>query len=478
MTFARLAPLGLFGLAALLIFSGDHMSACPYCGAPNRTYSEEFESMSVVVFAKLVSAPPPSPARDSSADAGPEEELVKSRFEVKRVLKGANLLGDSKTIETLYFGEPKIGQTFLLMASDPPKLMWTAPLPISSRVEEYLTKLVKISKDEKRLEQFLPDLEDAEEFIARDSYDEFAKAPYDDIRKLKDKLPHAKLLEWIKNTDGVVASRRRLYLVMLSICGSKADVPLLEEMIKSSDRKVKAGLDAMIGCYLTLEGENGLKLIEDLYLRNPKSDYADTYAAIMAIRVLGTELQTVPKEKLVKSLHCMLDRPPLADLVIPDLARWEDWTVVDRLVELFKKADEKSNWVRVPVINYLQACPLPAAKKHLEELSKIDPDAFKRASSFFFPGGGAPAKPADPNKASQAEPTMDDEVQVAARPLIPASEAPVVAESEVQEASNRVTRGNSPPEPLNPIYYFGVPLLSVGSLAGGIWLILTGAGQR
>ena len=32
----------------------------------------------------------------------------------------------------------------------------------------------------------------------------------------------------------------------------------------------------------------------------------------------------------------MLDRPQLADLVIPDLARWEDWSVMDRLVELFK----------------------------------------------------------------------------------------------------------------------------------------------
>jgi len=475
-----MAPLAAVGLAALLFFSGDRMTACPYCGAPNRTYSEEFDSMSVVVFAKLVSAPPPSPAKGSSADIGAEDELIKSRFEVKKVLKGASLLGDSKTIETLYFGEPKIGQTFLIMASDPPKLAWTAPLPISSRIEVYLTKLTKLPKDNTRLEQFLPDLEDAEEFVARDSYDEFAKAPYEDLQKLKAKLPHAKLVEWIKNSDGVVASRRRLYLVMLSICGSKADVPLLESMIKSEDRKVKAGLDAMIGCYLTLEGETGLKLIEDLYLKNPKSDYADTYAAIMAIRVLGTELQTVPKEKLVKSLHCMLDRPPLADLVIPDLARWEDWSVIDRLVDLFKKADDKSNWVRVPVINYLQACPLPEAKKQLDVLSKLDPDAFKRASSFFFPGGGAPATPkADPNKASQANPKGSD-VQVAARPVVGGGDdaEPVVAESEVQEASAKATRTNSKPEPMNLAYYFGVPILAVGSLAGGMWLILTGAGQR
>jgi len=35
------------------------------------------------------------------------------------------------------------------------------------------------------------------------------------------------------------------------------------------------------------------------------------------------------------------------------------------------------------VINYLRACPLPEAAAQLGELEKIDPAAFKRATSFF-----------------------------------------------------------------------------------------------
>ena len=96
----------------------------------------------------------------------------------------------------------------------------------------------------------------------------------------------------------------------------------------------------------------------------------------------------------------MLDRPQLADLVIPDLARWEDWSVMDRLVELFKNADEESSWVRVPVINYLRACPLPKAKEHLDELAKIDPESVKRANSFFPFAGTAPAAAAATTRAS------------------------------------------------------------------------------
>ena len=87
----------------------------------------------------------------------------------------------------------------------------------------------------------------------------------------------------------------------------------------------------------------------------------------------------------------MLDRPQLADLVIPDLARWEDWASMPRLVKLFKEADEKSSWVRVPVINYLRACPDPAAVEHIKELEKIDPAAVKRANTFFPFGGSAGA---------------------------------------------------------------------------------------
>jgi hypothetical protein len=90
----------------------------------------------------------------------------------------------------------------------------------------------------------------------------------------------------------------------------------------------------------------------------------------------------------------------LSDLVIPDLARWEDWESMDKLVRLFKDADEESSWVRVPVINFLRACPRPEAKAHLEELAKLDPESMQRANSFFPLGGGVPAA-ADANRKSK-----------------------------------------------------------------------------
>jgi hypothetical protein len=119
-------------------------------------------------------------------------------------------------------------------------------------------------------------------------------------------------------------------------------------------------------------------------------------------------------------MRLILDRPSLADLVIPDLARWEDWSQVDKLVSLFKTADEQTTWVRVPVINYLRACPHQEAKNRLEELKEIDPAAYRRATSFFLlPSPGDGSSTVDPDGAgalavrsseTESQPNLEDSV--------------------------------------------------------------------
>ena len=339
-------------------------AACPFCSATAQTFSEELSTMDVAVIAKLVSVPP------ASTKAG--DEIQKATFEVVSLIKGEAHIKPGEKLETLYFGDGTVGKTFLVMGVTPPKVMWSTPLPLSERAQSYLTSILKLPKDgSERLAFFYRHLEDEDELLARDSYDEFAKAPYAQVQDLKDKLNHDQILAWIKNPE-VPASRRRLYFVMLGICGDeKKDAPLLEEFMRSSDRKAKSGLDALIACYLTLRGEAGLPLVNELFLANPKADYADTYSAIMAIRFHGSEGGVIEKKPLVASLHHMLERPELADLVIPDLARWEDWGAIDKLMELYKAADDKSSWVRVPVVNYLRTCPLPRAKDMLKECEKM-----------------------------------------------------------------------------------------------------------
>lgn len=392
----KLRFLSMVLVATLLIAGGRSAAAfCPLCDPLGKaTLREEIDKTEVAVIARLHAA------IDSAADPVAGSPPVRARFVIQKVLKGHKLLGDMKTIETLYFGEAKAGQDFLLKGSDAPNFAWSAPIILSPRGVEYVSRIVALPKTGERLKFYNDYLEDADELLAADAYDEFAIAPYSEILAMKEHLRHEKLVAWVKDTKAVVATRRRLYLMLLGVIGNQEDAPMLEAMITGKDRLLKSGLDALIACYLTLRGPDGIALIEDQFLKNTKSDYADTYAAIMALRFHGTDATTLPKERIVAAFRTMLDRPALADLVIPDLARWEDWTVMPQLVKLFKEADAQSNWVRVPVINYLRACPLPEAKAHLAELKKIDAEAFDRADTFFPFGGAASSKPVDPAKAN------------------------------------------------------------------------------
>jgi len=296
-------------------------------------------------------------------------------------------------------------------------------------------------------------------------------------------MNHDQLVSWIKNPDTPL-NRKRLYTVMLSVCGGAGDLPMLEELLRAEDRKTRAGLDAMLGCYLMLAGTEGMALVEELFLKNPQAEYADTYAAIMALRFLGTETEAIPRERILEGLHCLLDRPELADLVIPDMARWEDWSQVERFVKLFKEADSKSSWVRVPIINFLRACPNPEAKPHLEELAKIDPDAVKRAETFFpFGGGGSSGGPPSEIAAakSSAGPTAEPEAPepeagTGSKPE-PSASAPASAEKPAASAAKLPILHRTASNHLNPLAYLAVFWIAGGVFFVAQWAILAGVGR-
>lgn len=391
-------------------------SACPFCSAQKKTLSQEIDDSAAVVFAKFVSGPP----KGAKAD-----DLPESTFEIVKVLKGAEQLGKSKQLKVLYFGNHPADTRFILFGIEADKLAWGTPNAISERAVKYIAALIDLPKQgPDRLAFFQEYLEDPESILAGDAYDEFARAPYGEVKQLADRIHHDKLLTWIQDGE-VPASRRRLYLTMLGVCGTADDVPILEAMIKSTNRQDRTALDAMAACYLILRGSDGLPLIEDLFFKDEKAEYSDTYAAIMAIRFLGQETTAVPKQRLVESLHYILERPQLADLVIPDLARWQDWSVVEKLVDLFKNAEEAS-WVRVPVVNYLRACPKPEAKEYLAELAKIDPDSVKRANSFF---ALPPAPPAE-KKSGEKQPAAS----APQKPAAPAGKQPAAPAAKKQPA--------------------------------------------
>ncbi len=386
-------------LAVLLVLSVPVLrpsaKGCPFCTAVSNTFSEDIATMDVVIIARLAKPLAPAPLLDEPASdrslalkGAPQSSIA--TFTVDSILKGKDLLASNQSFSTSFFGDAKAGDLFLVMGTKTTKaktINWSAPMRLNARQHDYLTTLVALPKEgPDRLAFFQQYLQDADPMLAQDAYDEFARTPYSAIKQFKSKMDHDQLIKWIEDPK-IPASHRRLYLTMLGVCGGEDDLPVLEKRMRATDPQSKSGLDALIACYLALRGPEGVALVEDLFLKrrddNFSGNYADVYAAIMALRFHGSEGDMIPRKRVLQAFGYLLDYPQMADLIISDLARWEDWSQLDRLVALFKKADSKTTWVRMPIINYVRACPLPEAQKALAEFKEIDPETVKRAMTFF-----------------------------------------------------------------------------------------------
>lgn len=436
-----LAAWFLVGLAA-----ATPASACPFCNAVSQTLRQEMETMDAVVIATALHG-------DTTRNPDTGEVAMK----IEKVLKGESFVDVGERVRAVYYGEVEAGRRFLLSGVEPTNLQWSC-LPLTERGEAYVVKIPELPADPAdRLRFYYDYLQDDEPMLARDAYDEFAISAYDDVKAIRDTIERPQLIEWIQDPD-MSTDRKRLYLTLLGVVGDRGDLTMLESMLRSTTKSSRSGLDALIGCYLTLAGEEGLPLVDELFLANHQSPYADTYAAIMALRFHGTEGDVIPRSALVESLHHVLEREDLADLVIPDLARWNDWSQIERLTKMFLESDEDNNWVRVPVVNYLRACPLPAAKEAIEKLEQIDPESVKRANTYFaIP---VPAREADQDQSSIQSPSAFKFAGLA---------APLGVASRTSAAAKR--------RPMNRSRLIGVLSMAVATVMIVQYLLVTG-GQR
>jgi hypothetical protein len=385
-------------------------AACPFCGSVQSTMAQDIKGADAAVIAKLIELPKQTPTKDGELNVA----TPMAKFELQEVLKGPADVQALKTdkdghpsfVEAPFFDDKPLGGEYMILGTEQQGLAWAPPYALTQRSRKYVSEIVKLPPlGNDRLAYFQNYLEDSEDLLKNDAYYEFALAPYTSLQALKPRMDHQKLAGWVRDPN-VLVSHRRLYLTMLGVCGTEQDVPMLEKLLHSDDPRFKTGLDATVACYLTIKGQGGLPLVEKLFLKKQQEEFTDIFSVVMALRFLGQEDHgPISRDRLVQSMRLVLDHPKLADQAIMDLARWKDWTVMDRLVKLFNSPDqETTTWVRIPVINYLRACPLPQAKQYIEQLRKIDPKAVEQSETLYAVGPD-PMPNVTTQRADMAKPT-------------------------------------------------------------------------
>ena len=383
-------------LAAVLCVGGwitaANCVACPFCAGAMMTLSEQYakaDAVTVVEWQK---------AREAS-----EEEKAETTFKLVEVLRDTSKelkAGQVIAIDRYRAGKP--GDRSVLMGTKLEKMEWADPLLVSAQSLDYIRKAPSLdAAPADRLAYYVQYFENEDQTVANDAYAEFANAPYKEILTVTDKLPRDKLRLWVLDPD-IPQTRLGLYGLLLGLSGDETDADRLEQkIVATSDTELRLGIDGVMGGYLLLKGEPGLAVIEKTKFTDPKTPFSETYAGMQALRFMWQYGNgRISKERLKQSMRLLLDRPELADLVITDLSRWKDWSVQDRLRALYGVEGYNVPSVKRAIVRFLFACSkdltpttdknasvpehVKKAKKHIEDLRKIEPRLVDDVERFLY----------------------------------------------------------------------------------------------
>lgn len=374
---------------ALALVTAGGVWACPFCSAPSLTLNEQLLSSQAAVLVQWKGGKPAD--RDSGFPGTTDYEIVQIVSDSTKALKK----GETIVLDRYRAGMP--GDLFMLLGSAAEKIEWSSPLEVTETSFNYMVQAPsKETPAAERMAYFLKFLEYPDSLISNDAYGEFANAPYQDIVQLAPKMDPVLIRKWLEDKN-TMPTRIGLYGLMLGLCGQKDDAAFLEQMIQEPTEGFRLGIDGVMGGYLLLKGPEGLDIIERDKLVNQAVPFSETFAAMQALRFMWTygEGQIAP-DRLRQSMRILLDRPNLADLVIVDLARWNDWDVMPRLMEMYTEPVYDVSSIKRAIVRFLliaeksgkDAAIVPpqveAAKKNLALLRETDPKTVKAAERYFF----------------------------------------------------------------------------------------------
>jgi hypothetical protein len=374
------AVLGSLGVAA----------ACPICGVPTVTLAERYARSDVALLVEW-----------ASAQAAQGKALESTTYEIVQVQRDpAGTYKAGERVEVPRLTQGKAGNLYLLLGrkDEKPGIKWDdPPLAVSETSFQYIAQAPSPETPaEKRLTYFVRFLEFPDLTIANDAFAEFVNAPNKDMAAIAGKLPREKLRRWLTDPKTPV-TRQSGFGVMLGLCGGSDDARFLEQRIAASDPDRQIGTEGLMFGYLMLSGADGLATLEKMRLAADTLSDGEVFAAVQAIQYYWTYGNgKIEPVLLQRAMRRLLDRPALAETAITTLARWKDWSLHERLMQLYgtKEYNEKST--KKAIISYMIASTkdvgkeagdapphVVAGRRNLEQLRQRDPKLVAETEKFF-----------------------------------------------------------------------------------------------
>lgn len=366
-------------IASLLVFlapaaCSEQVEACPFCGVVGESLAMRRDAADIVVIGAAQGAAAPGPDR-----------FLDQTFTIEQALRGeppANV----REVRARVDG-PVIGTAILFGVSAGDDVRWSALAANESLLGYAVAAPTTSLPAAERLRWFARWLEHPEPAIAADAFTEFGLAPFDAVRAAADAFDPAMLAAWI-GEPGIDARRRGFYGLATGIVAAhSADDATrnrlheaLEAAVDAPADDFRAGFDGLLGGLLVAEGAAALDEFSQLGLFDRSARPVDQRHLLAALRFAWESLgDAIPRERVAAATARLLASPAVAADVVIDLARYGAWKQVDDVAGLWETVGRDDPLVRRAVAGYLAACPLPAARSHLERLRAADPERLEAA---------------------------------------------------------------------------------------------------
>jgi hypothetical protein len=109
---------------------------------------------------------------------------------------------------------------------------------------------------------------------------------------------------------------------------------------------------------------------------------------VNALRFYWEHGRQIPADRLRGAMRRLLARPEFARAAIIDLARWQDWGALGRIVALYQDPAYADPATQRAIIGFVLTCPEAAAATELARLRKLDPARVAETERLFMVLGG------------------------------------------------------------------------------------------